>query len=151
MMTRRTSIAVAAALMLAFAATSVSAAPILSDVSLVCAQPPASAAADAANSQITPDDPNVGNTACARLCKSWVGKCKGIVGLMKGCWLGASGKVAGLRNATCAVLEGAAKDSCKDTVKSERQAVKDFIKTDVETGKAFCEGAGLAQCILNCS
>ena len=144
-------IAVLVLLALTIAGRPALAAPLLADAALACAQTPADSAGDMANSQITPDDPNVGTVNCAKLCQAWVRACKGVVGTMKGCWLSAVGKIAGVRNATCGTLPKDAQGPCKEAVKTEKDAAKDFLKTNVDTAKIFCDGTGLANCLLNCS
>jgi hypothetical protein len=138
-----------AALTIAWGVGGAAAAPLLSDASLICAQTPASTAGDAANSQITPDDPNVGTTHCGDLCKKWVSACKSVVAGMAACWKKAVSRVASVRNATCNTLPDPG--PCKEAVKAEKDAAKTFIKTDTETGRGFCEANGFATCILNCS
>jgi hypothetical protein len=113
-------------------------------------QTPSSAAADAANSSITPDDP-VGADDCTNLCAKWVTTCKGAASAMRACWNSAVAKLAALRKATCNTLTDAAqKTTCKMTVKAERDTVKAFLETDAANAVLFCTGAGLAACITNC-
>jgi len=145
-------VAVVAVAFLWLVAPAAEASPLLSDASLICAQTPTDTAADAANSQITPDDPLPGNANCPKLCKKWVAMCKGVVAKSKSCWLAAGAKVAGVRNLACnQFTDDATKQSCKATVKSEREALKTFLDMNVESGKGFCEGTGVANCLLNCS
>jgi len=138
-----------AALTFVWGVRGAAAAPLLNDASLICAQTPSATAGDAANSQITPDDPTVGTMHCASLCKAWVSTCKSVVAGMAACWKKAVSRVASVRNAACNTL--ADPDACKETVKAEKDAAKTFIKSDTETGRDFCEASGLANCILNCS
>jgi len=127
------------------------AAPLLSDAALICSSTPTAAAGNSASSQITPDDPAVGNAACGNLCQKWIGTCKGAAGAAKACMTKSVAKVAGIRKAMCKELDAANRDACNALVKTEQDAAKDFLKTDLGNAFLFCESNGLASCINNCS
>jgi hypothetical protein len=128
---------------------SAGAAPIFSDATIICEKAPSSAAVDAANPQITPDDPD-GNDDCGELCQKWVSKCKGIVAGLHACWKKAAAQIASLRNATCNT-DPATADACRETVKAEKESVKLVVDPNADDGREYCEGTGLGLCIAQCS
>ncbi len=126
-------------------------ASLLQSAELVCGQSPSAAAEAALHPSITPDAPDSG-ADCPALCKKWTSTCRGLVGAVRSCWKKTGSKVASVRSADCNTLsDSAARKSCKDGVKAEKDALDDFLATDGQSGLTACSGTGLAECILSCS
>lgn len=115
----------------------------------ICAGTPSSAADAALELSILPGAEDAGD--CPGLCKKWVSTCRGLVGTLRSCLKNAGGRLASLRSAECkALADPTERNACQDAVKAEKDALKDFLATDADSGLDACTASGLAQCLLSC-
>jgi hypothetical protein len=126
-------------------------ATLLQSAAGVRGQSPSAAAEAALHPSITPDAAD-SDADCPALCRKWTSTCRGLVGAVRSCWKKAGSRVASVRSADCNTLsDSAARRSCKDGVKAEKEALDAFLAGEAQAGLTACAGPGLAECLLACS
>jgi hypothetical protein len=115
----------------------------------ICGRTPAAAAAVSTSALVTPVFG--GDTPCLTLCQKWTAVCRKIAGTLKTCWQNAGKQTAAAGKLRCIDLAGDDKKECVAAIKVEQTDLKLFLATDLESAVAFCLGAGVAQCLANCS
>ncbi len=99
-----------------------------------------------------PDDQGSGTANCASLCAKWSTLCRKAVAARLACFNKMRASFVALQIAECdTFVNTITRQTCKDTVRAERDTIEASTANSADNGFAYCDGTGLTQCLSNCN